>query len=217
MASRTRAETVPATPSRKRRLRSDAIRNERELVAAMGSLLKESPQTATMPAVAKAAGLSPATAYRYFPTLDALHRRFMLSTIEELQEATADLRSSGSERFGDVLRCWLDILSEYGSAMVHVASREGFLTRLKADEPHTRAIKAAWGEAISGMLAECGEEPSMLDLALALFNSMVNAREILDLRASSGLSDEQVVAYLTAAFAGALTGLRAVHSGDSER
>ncbi|GAA1019897.1 TetR family transcriptional regulator [Acrocarpospora pleiomorpha] len=197
----------PPPAPRKRRLRRDAIRNEKQLVAAVGTLLREAPAMATMQAVAEQAGLSLATAYRYFPTLDALNRRFMLSVIEELQQATADLHSTGTERFKDILRLWLDVLREYGPAMVHVSSREGFLTRLEAGEKHTNAIKAVWGSAISQMLDEEGISQRRLAFALGIFNSLVNSREILDLRATTSMTDEQLVSHLTAVYRGAIGGL----------
>ena len=75
------AETAAAprdlAPGRQQQVRSDSVRNEQALVRAVGELLKENPEAATMPTpVADGAGLSLATAYRYFPTLDALHRQF---------------------------------------------------------------------------------------------------------------------------------------------
>ena len=94
------AETAAAprdlAPSRQRRVRSDSVRNEQALVRAVGELLKENPEAATMPTVADRAGLSLATAYRYFPTLDALHRRFMLSRVVE--EAAADETATLDEK-----------------------------------------------------------------------------------------------------------------------
>src|SRR5690554_3387179 len=106
--------------TRQRRVRSDSVRNERALLRAVGELLKEDPERATMPAVADRAGLSLATAYRYFPTLDALHRRFMLSVAEAVLLDTENLRSSGGVRFRAILRRWLRAIDEYGPAMVRV-------------------------------------------------------------------------------------------------
>jgi AcrR family transcriptional regulator len=196
-------------PGRQRRVRSDSLRNEQALVRAVGELLKENPETATMPAVAERAKLSLATAYRYFPTLDSLHRRFMLSVVEEVLHETADITALGEERFEAVLRRWLTAVDEYGPAMVVVRSREGFLTRLDQGEPQTVVLDLIWGDAIRGMMADAGVPASRYGLALALYNALLNSREILDLRVSTGMDDDHLTAHLLAVFKGALSGLRA--------
>lgn len=195
-------------PGRQRRVRSDSVRNEQALVRAVGELLKEDPEAATMPAVADRAGLSLATAYRYFPTLDALHRRFMLSVVEKLLDETDSLHETGEERFVAILRRWLNVVDEYGPAMVLVRSREGFLTRLDQGEPQTVVLDRIWGSAIRGILAEEGVASELYDLALSLYNALLNSREILDLRVARGMDDTQLAQHLLAVFKGAVSGLR---------
>lgn len=206
------AETAAAprdlAPGRQRRVRSDSVRNEQALVRAVGELLKENPEAATMPTVADRAGLSLATAYRYFPTLDALHRRFMLSVVEKLLDETATLDETGEERFVAILRRWLTVVDEYGPAMVLVRSREGFLTRLTHGEPQTVALDRIWGSAIRGIMAEEGVPPERYEFALSLYNALLNSREILDLRVARGMGDEQLSRHLLGVFKGAVSGLK---------
>jgi AcrR family transcriptional regulator len=198
----------PAAAPRQRRLRQDSIRNQQELVVAVGELLREDPDSATMPAVAERAGLSLATAYRYFPTLDELHRKFMLSVIDELYESTKTLESSGMELFKDTMAQWLRVVAEYGPAMVLVRSREGFLTRLKAGEPHACALERVWGPPVRQLLEEANIDGSQLPYALSLFNAMFNSREIMDFRAVEGMPDEQLVQRCSRLYWSALQGLR---------
>lgn len=211
--------TNPTPSPRTRKVRSDAVRNERDLVVAVGELLREDPRSATMPAVAERAGLSLATAYRYFPTLDLLHRRFMLSVVEEVFDDTKDLAGSGRERFAAILRRWLRAIDEYGPAMVHVRSREGFLTRLQHEEPQTVVLGRIWGGAIRQMMAEEGVAEERFPLALALYNSLLNSREVLDLREAGGMDDAQLAEHLLRVYAAALTGLapdhHIVHRGEA--
>lgn len=196
-------------PSRQRRVRSDSVRNEQALVRAVGELLKEDPEAATMPMVAARAGLSLATAYRYFPALDSLHRRFMLSVVEKLLDETASLTETGEERFAAILGRWLTVVDEYGPAMVLVRSREGFLTRLEQGEPQTVVLDRIWSSAIRGMMAEEGVPPERYEIALSLYNALLNSREILDLRVARGMDDVQLSRHLLGVFKGALSGLRA--------
>ena len=198
----------PAAAPRQRRLRQDSIRNQQELVVAVGELLREDPDSATMPAVAERAGLSLATAYRYFPTLDELHRKFMLSVIDELYESTKTLQSHGLDLFKDTMAQWLKVVAEYGPAMVLVRSREGFLTRLKAGEPHACALERVWGPPIGQLLAEATIDGSQLPYALSLFNAMFNSREIMDFRAVEGMPDGQLVQRCGRLYWSALQGLR---------
>jgi AcrR family transcriptional regulator len=200
--------TPPAARPRQRALRQDAIRNQRLLVEAVGALLRQDPESATMAAVAERAGLSLATAYRYFPTLDDLHRRFMLSVIEQLSESIDGIRSTGTQRFEDILRRWLIVVAEYGPAMVWVRSREGFLTRLAVGEAHTAALDRTWGSAIKQMLADIDVAEDQYPFALALQNSICNSREVMDLRTAKKLSDEELVAYFSRIYRAALHGLR---------
>ena len=198
----------PAAAPRQRRLRQDSIRNQQELVVAVGELLRDDPDSATMPAVAERAGLSLATAYRYFPTLDELHRKFMLSVIDELYESTKTLESTGMNLFQDTMAQWLRVVAEYGPAMVLVRSREGFLTRLQAGEPHARALERVWGPPVRQLLQEANLDGSQLPYALSLFNALFNSREIMDFRAVESMPDEQIVQRCSRLYWSALQGLR---------
>lgn len=198
----------PAAAPRQRRLRQDSIRNQQELVVAVGELLREDPDSATMPAVAERAGLSLATAYRYFPTLDELHRKFMLSVIDELYESTKSLRGNGMDLFKATMAQWLKVVAEYGPAMVLVRSREGFLTRLQAGEPHARALERVWGPPVRQLLEEANIGGDQLPYALSLFNAMFNSREIMDFRAVASMPDEQLVQRYSRLYWSAIQGLR---------
>lgn len=203
-------------PGRQRRVRSDSVRNQQALVQAVGELLKENPETATMPTVAERAGLSLATAYRYFPTLDALHRQFMLNVVHTLLEETAGLKETGEERFLAILRRWLSVVDEYGPAMVLVRSREGFLTRLEQGEPQTVALDRIWGSAIRGIMTAEKVPLERYEYALSLYNALLNSREILDLRTARQLDDKQLSRHLLSVFKGAVSGLRVSSAFGSE-
>lgn len=203
-----RTASQQSRPQRQRAVRQDAVRNKTLLVRAVGDLLREDPASALMPAVARRAGLSLTTAYRYFPTMDHLHREFMLSVIRRLQDETSVLRSHGTARFEEILHQWIRVVSDLGEAMVIVRSREGFFTRYLQGEAHTLAIEQAWGEAIRAMLDERQIPQSRFPWALTLFNTLVNSREILDIRAAARLSDTQLVRHFSQLYQAALEGIR---------
>lgn len=194
---------------RQRAPRQDAIRNERALIEAVGQLLEESPEEATMPAVAERAGVSLATAYRNFPTLDLLHRRFMLNVVERAYGTTSRYEERGIALFERILGHWVDVIEVYGPAMVLVRSREGFLTRLREGEAQAMALDRMWGRAIRDLMAEAGIDEHRYPLALALYNTLLNSREILDLRAGGGMDKPEIVAHLSRVYRAALGGLGA--------
>lgn len=202
-------QTRPRTqPPRQRAVRQDSLRNQQALVDAVGELLREDPESATMAAVAERAGVSIATAYRYHPTLDSLHRTFMLSVVWRLDDATRNLNSKGVERFQQILEEWLPIVSDYGEAMVLIRSREGFLSRYLNGEPHAVALDRIWGDAIKQMLEAQGIDSDQYPFALSLYNSLVNSREILDLMEATKASHQAIASHLRSVFQASLEGLK---------
>lgn len=192
---------------RQRAVRQDSIRNEQALIDAVGQLLKESPDEATMPAVAARAKLSLATAYRYFPTLDQLHRRFMLSVVERADATTSAYQERGIELFERILGHWIEVVEVYGPAMVLVRSREGFLTRYYKSEGQAMALDRMWGRAIRDLMDEAGVPAERYPLALTLYNTLLNSREILDLRDAADMSPSALVTHLSKLYRAALVGL----------
>lgn len=162
-----------------------------------------------MPAVAERAGLSLATAYRYFPTLDQLHRRFMLSVVERADATTSGYEERGRALFERILDHWIDVVEVYGAAMVLVRSREGFLSRYREGEGQAMALDRMWGRAIRDLMVEANVPEERYPLALALYNTLLNSREILDLRSAAGMDKRALVAHLSRLYRAALNGLAA--------
>jgi AcrR family transcriptional regulator len=190
-----------------RQPRQDVTRNKAALLAATGELLLEDHAGATMAAIAKRAGLSVATAYRYYPTLDQLHREYLLDVLERLVRYAEGVDLDGAARFEAVLGRWLELVTEYGPAMVLIRSREGFLARLAVRERHATIIDAAWGEAIRELMRLEHVAPELYDYALALCNAMFNSRELLDLARAARRSPSALVQDLTRVYRGTLRGL----------
>ncbi|WP_244266500.1 TetR/AcrR family transcriptional regulator [Pseudarthrobacter chlorophenolicus] len=161
----------------------------------------------TIPAVAERAGPSLATAYRYLLTLDELRRKFMLGVIDGLYESTKNLKSNGLELLEDTMAEWIKVVAEDGPAMVLVRSREGFLCRLQQGEPNVRAFEKVWGPPIRQLLDKAGIDWTQFPYAIGVFNAMFNSREIMDLKAVTGLNDEKLVTGCSRLYWAALQGL----------
>ncbi|SDQ64844.1 TetR/AcrR family transcriptional regulator [Microbacterium sp. cf332] len=194
-------------PARRRGPRQDVARNKAALLAATGELLRDDPDSATMPAIAARAGLSVATAYRYYPSLDELHREYLLNVLDQLVHYAATLDLDGADLFEAVLGKWFELVVSHGPAMVLVRSREGFLTRLARGERHARIIDAAWGPAIRELMRIEDADETLYDYALATCNALFNSRELLDLHTVARRAPSHIIRDLTETYRGTLRGI----------
>jgi AcrR family transcriptional regulator len=158
-----------------------------------------------MPLVAERAGLGVATAYRYFPSIDDLYHAYQHSVIVQLRNYSHDCTKTGVALFEDVVAEWARLLRTSGSAMVHLRSRRGFLTRLREDDELIMAVRDTWERPIRGVMRHLDVPDEHFDHALYLYNLMFDPREILDL-VNTGLSEREAIRRLTQAYYGALRG-----------
>jgi AcrR family transcriptional regulator len=187
------------------RPRRDSVRNRRRLLDAAGDVLRTQPLEASMPLIAQKAELSVATAYRYFSTLDELHNAYMHQVGLTLRNYSDDSPRTGMALFEDVAGEWARLLRTYGTAMIQVRSRRGFIERLRAGDMVITTICTAWERPIRQVMRELQVPEDQFEYALSLYNALYDPREILDLM-ESGLSEEQVLKRLSSAYFGALRG-----------
>ncbi|MFI6905963.1 TetR/AcrR family transcriptional regulator [Nonomuraea sp. NPDC050394] len=188
------------------KLRSDTRRNRRRLLEAVGELAREAPDQLTMQAVASRAEIGPATAYRYYSTVDDVLAAYVLSVVEELRDFTAASAAEGQPLFDSVVDKWVDLLAEHGPALVQIRSRRGYLERLHNGNEIITALRDAWAEPVRGLLADIGLPDDIIEYALFLNNMMYDPREIQDLLQETDLSRREVITRLTEAYRGALRG-----------
>ncbi|MFE7423124.1 TetR/AcrR family transcriptional regulator [Rhodococcus sp. NPDC057529] len=198
--------TAKTKSEKARPLRSDTRRNHRRLMAAVGEIARESPEDLTMQAVAARAEIGPATAYRYYSTMDDVLAAYVLGVIEQLRSFSAESTLGGREHFDAVVACWLELLDEHGAAMVQLRSRRGFLERLHAENDIIVTVERAWRPPLVALLDELGLSTDLIEYALFLCNMIFDPREVHDLRTAANLSHAEVSERLTAAFLGALHG-----------
>ncbi|MFJ6571922.1 TetR/AcrR family transcriptional regulator [Streptomyces sp. NPDC091292] len=195
-----------AAPRTGRKPRSDTRRNHRRLLEAVGELAREAPDQLTMQAIASRAEIGPATAYRYYPSMDDVLAAYVLSVVEELRAFSGASTAEGRPLFDAVVDKWVDLLAAHGPALVQLRSRRGFLERLHSEDEIIAAQRGAWSEPVRGLLDDIGLSAGMLEHALFLSNMLFDPREIQDLLREAGLSRREVVARLTEAYCGALRG-----------
>lgn len=195
-----------AVPRGGRKLRSDTRRNHRRLLQAVGELAREAPDQLTMQAVASRAEIGPATAYRYYSSMDDVLAAYVLSVVEELRDFSVTSTAQGRPLFDAVVDKWVDLLAEHGPALVQLRSRRGYLERLHDGNEIITALREAWSGPVRGLLDDIGLPDEMLEHALFLSNMIFDPREIQDLLQETGLSRREVITRLTEAYGGALRG-----------
>jgi AcrR family transcriptional regulator len=195
-----------AAPCGGRKLRSDTLRNRRRLLEAVGELAREAPDQLTMQAVASRAEIGPATAYRYYSSMEDLLGAYVLSVVEELRDFSVTSTAQGLPLFNAVVDKWVDLLAEHGPALVQLRSRRGYLERLHSGNEIIAAVRNAWREPVRGLLDDIGLPDEMLEYALFLSNMIFDPREIQDLLRETAMSRRDVITRLTEAYRGALRG-----------
>lgn len=185
-------------------MRSDTERNHRALLAVAEKLFATAEEPVTLTQVAKEANVAPATAYRYFGSLDGLVIAFRVEVNRGLMEFSENCTAEGTELAAAVCHRWVELVAEHGHAMAQVRSREGYLTRLRADAPDIASQAAAMRRPLTEACRALGL-PDLGDEAVHLWNALYDPRDILDLRANLGLSVDEAARRLFAVLCAALT------------
>ncbi len=159
-----------------------------------------------MQSIARKASLSQATAYRHFPSVEALVVAYHEDVMTTLVEHGERSRKTGKGLFEHQVARWVKLQGVHGPVIVRSCSPSGFLERLHTSDAMTSLSCQAWDRALRGVLIELGLADGLLSVARFLHNALFDPREILDLTTTAGLPEEQVVRRLSDAFYGALSG-----------
>jgi AcrR family transcriptional regulator len=194
----------------RRRLDLSSQLTRNRLLDAAGEVIRSGPHQASMSVIAERAGLSTATAYRYFPSLDDILNGCLHRVYVELRNASHDCAASGIELYASVVEEWLRLVGIYGRVMVQLRPRSGLLERLHQRDLVITTSRDAWERPIRAVLRHENIPDDLFDYAFFLHNMMFDAREVLDL-SDNGLTPVEIRSRLGSAFVGALN---AWHAAD---
>lgn len=144
--------------------------------------------------VADLAGVSTATAYRHFASVDDAIRAFVLRLpvrAAELFAAAGGPDGSPVDAFRRWNLAWVRACAEHGELAVHLRSSEGFLQRRDEGEP---VIGFACAQ-IEPLLERLDGDTTMM---LFMWNVTSDPREVIDLR-RLGWDDERIADFVTRA------------------
>ena len=180
--------------------RSDSKRTSERLIEALNEWVREhGAPPERLADVAQLAGVSTATAYRHFASVDDAIRAFVLQLPIRAAELFAEsgLADSDSDRtaaidaFAAWNLAWVRACEEHGELAVHLRSSRGFLERRDEGEP---VIAFACAH-IEPLLERLEGDTTMM---LFMWNVTSDPREVIDLR-RLGWSVERIADFVTRA------------------
>lgn len=185
-------------------MRSDTERNRRALLAVAEDLFARGEDDVTLSRVAKEANVAPASAYRYFGSLEGLVTAFRVEVNRELAAFSDGCAEEGVDLLATVCRKWVELIADHGHAMAQVRSREGYLARLRTSAPDITSQADALRRPLRAACAALGL-PDLGDEAVHFWNTLYDPRDVLDLHTTLGLSFDEIASRLFPVLCAALT------------
>jgi AcrR family transcriptional regulator len=180
---------VRATPAR-----SDSrLTRDRLVESVAGYIDLHGREPMRMVDVAHHAGVSQATAYRYFESLDQLVRAHVVQLPEHAAAAFAHgdrLEHDPVERFRRWNAAWVSACLHYGPTAVHLRSSEGFLARRRSGDPAVLSVC----DRVEPLLRALVEDPVA---KLLVWNAMSDPREVMDLHRTLRWSARRIANFVT--------------------
>jgi AcrR family transcriptional regulator len=178
-------------------------------LAAVRRLLDHGHPDLTLQTVADEAGVSTATAYRYFGSADDAVLAYILEFPDQVAAALEDRDQgeTGLARLALWCTTWVELVDEgWGTSLVYLRSPKGFLARRAEGEAVISAVCRHVEPLMREALDELGTSSGALEVALFLWNTIYDPREILDLRRTLRWTRAQIEQGLWAMFLGSLRG-----------
>lgn len=199
--------------------RSDSRATRRRLLTALRRLLDHGHTDVKLQTVAEEAGVSTATAYRYFGSAQEAVLAYTLEFPDEVAAVFADRAQGdrGLARLGLWCATWVELVDEgWGTSLVYVRSPDGFLARRADSEAVISAVCRHVEPLMGEALEELGISADALEVALFLWNAIYDPREILDLRRTLRWTRARIEQGLWTMFLGSLRGWSAARMSGGE-
>lgn len=173
--------------------RADTLRTRERLIDAVQAWVHDHdapPERLTE--IAALAGVSTATAYRHFASVDDVIKAFVLqlpARAVELFDASGGARDDALESFRRWNESWVTACLEHGPLAVHLRSSRGFLQRREEGDPIITYACAP----IEPLLEALAGDTTMM---LFTWNVTSDPREVLDLH-RMGWSTAKIADFVT--------------------
>ena len=174
-------------------LRADSRGSRSRLIDAVGRFGVEHQQRPLrLTDLTSLAGVSPATAYRHFRSVDDAVDAF-LARLPEYANAKFQKREPTDDpvaRFHQWNEAWVASCQKFSSGSIGLRSPEGFLARRKREEPVVIYVCVR----VEPLLGALSNTPLPL---LLLWNALSDPREVLDMRNTLRWSSARCARFIT--------------------
>lgn len=189
-------------PSRSNPTRRDGRLSRSRLLRATADMLATG-EDFTLADVAAAAGVSTATAYRHFQSASDIAQAFVAGFLDDVEDrittATDPPDSDPERRLLQLCRIWVGTVIDWGPALAHLRSPEGFLARRARQEPEMHRSLRHLEPTMRAVLARtssAGVTEEELAYALSIWNALADPREVLDQTDALSWSPERITGHL---------------------
>lgn len=174
--------------------RRDSRETRRQLVDGVGSYAATHGRPpARLADVAQHVGISTATAYRHFASLDDLANAHLARVPERAVELFRRSRRGAGDPVAALEawnRSWVASCLEHAVTTVPLRSPKGFLQRRAEGDPLVTYVC----DQVAPLLEACGVP---VDIGLAVWNVVSDPREVIDLRETLGWSPQRISRHVT--------------------
>ncbi|MEO7398844.1 MAG: TetR/AcrR family transcriptional regulator [Ilumatobacteraceae bacterium] len=174
--------------------RSDSRNTRLRLIEAVGDLVRtKGLEPRRLADVAEHAGVSVATAYRHFTSVDDVVRAHVVQLPEraaELFDRNQRLELTDADRFQRWNQAWVRACLDHGPSAVHLRSTAGFLERRAHGDPVVAFVCRHVEPLLSAF------DGDVLPL-LVVWNVVSDPREVLDLHVTLKWSGQRIARFIT--------------------
>ncbi len=187
-------EALELTAGRPLAPRKDSRATRLLLIDGVGSFAEEVGRPpARLADVARHVGVSTATAYRHFASLDDLANAH-LARLPEHAVRTFAKSARRSDEPVDVFerwnRAWVDACITHARTAVPLRSTSGFMRRRADADPLVTYVCAH----VEPLLVACGVP---VEVGVAVWNAVSDPREVIDLKDVLGYAPRRIAAHIT--------------------
>lgn len=177
------------------------------LVDAAGRLLRRGRVDFSVPELASEAGVGVATAYRHFGTPSEALRAYSERAVAQLVDALSgiDPDLAPVERFRWHCTQWVAQARQWGPAVRHIRSHEGYIERLAKDDPPIGKLHTILDTALRDLLRSGRMAAGDPVFAVLIWVTIFDERVIYDLAEHHHWSTDRIAEQLLRAVAGALS------------
>lgn len=186
--------------------RSDAVRSMTRLTDAVGRLLLAGRADFSIPELASEAGVGVATAYRHVATPSEALQAYSDRAVGQLRDALSgiDRGLDPVERFRLHCTNWVAQATDWGPAVRHIRSPEGYIERLNKGDRAINGLHAMLDRVLAD-LVDNGLMPATDPVfAVLLWITIFDERVVYDLAEHQHWSADKIAEHLGRATANAL-------------